>query len=31
MTKNDERVPLDVLELARQYLAKREKDSIRRS
>ena len=31
MTKNDECVPPDVLELARQYLAKHEKDSTRRS
>ena len=29
--KNDECVPPAVLELARQYLAKHEKDSIRRS
>ena len=31
MTKNDDCVPPDVLELARQYLARHEKNSIRRS
>ena len=31
MTKNDDCVPPDVLELARQYLATHEKDSTRRS
>ena len=31
ITKNNEYVPPHVLEVARQYLAKNEKDSIRRS